>query len=54
MNELYVGECWIYFKTKKDSYDEAMSEFLKACNDAGIEITIDKAELRDEDLNVID
>ena len=48
MNELYVSDCWIYFKTEAKTYDEAMDEFLKKCADAGIDINIENAELRDE------
>ena len=48
MNELYVSDCWIYFKTEAKTHDEAMNEFLKKCADAGIDINISNAELRDE------
>lgn len=48
MNELYISDCWIYFKTDKNTYDEAMDEFLKACANADIDITIENACLRDE------
>lgn len=53
MNELYVNECYIYFDTNKGNYDEAMDEFLNRCNEAGIEITIDRAVLRDKNGNEI-
>ena len=48
MNELYVYDSQIYFKTNANNYDEAMDEFLKKCADAGIDIIIHCAELRDE------
>lgn len=48
MNELYVSDCRIYFKTNAKTCEEATDEFLKRCVDAGIEITIESAELRDE------
>ena len=48
MNELYISDCLIYFKTDKNTYDEAMDEFLEKCIDAGIDINIEKACLRDE------
>lgn len=48
MNELYVSDCWIYFKTNAKTYDEAVDDFLKKCSDIGIDINIESAELRDE------
>ena len=48
MNELYISDSMIYFKTKANTCDEAMDDFLKKCVDAGIEITIEKAYLRNE------
>ena len=43
-----ISDCWIYFKTKEKIYDKAMDEFLKRCIDAGIDINIERARLRDE------
>lgn len=54
MNELYVKDCWIYFKTDKNTYDEAMDEFLKKCVEADIDISIVNAKLRDKDGNDIE
>lgn len=48
MNELYISDCYIYFRTNENTYDKAMDEFLKACANANIDITIDNACLRDE------
>ena len=48
MNELYISDSRIYFSTKEKTYDEAMDEFLKVCADNGIDITIESAQLRDE------
>lgn len=53
MNELYF-EGYGYFRTETDKYDKAMDEFLEAAEKAGIEIIIEKAELRNEDGEVID
>ena len=49
MNELYVSDCRIYFKTNAKTCEEATDEFLRKCADAGIEIVIERSELRDED-----
>lgn len=54
MNELYISDCWIYFKTDKNTYDEAMDEFLEKCMDTGIDINIEKACLRDENGDEVD
>ena len=54
MNELYVSSCWIYFKTNGKTYDEAMDDFLRKCADTGIDISIENAELRDENGEEID
>ncbi len=48
MNELYISDSSIYFKTNANTYDKAMDEFLKACVNANIDITIENACLRDE------
>lgn len=45
MNELYVDECWLYFKTK----EEAIKKLYEACDAAGIELTIENSALRNED-----
>lgn len=54
MNELYISDCLIYFKTKEKAYDKAMDEFLKRCVDEGIDINIERACLRDENGDAID
>lgn len=54
MNELYIYDSQIYFKTNGNNYDEAMDEFLKKCADIGIDINILSAELRDENGEEID
>jgi hypothetical protein len=54
MNELYISDCWIYFETKEKTYDKAMDKFLKRCVDAGIDINIGRACLRDENGDEID
>lgn len=48
MNELYISDSSIYFKTREKTYDKAMDEFLKVCVNAEIDITIENACLRDE------
>lgn len=48
MNELYISDCYIYFRTNESTYDKAMGEFLKACENADIDINIENACLRDE------
>lgn len=48
MNELYISDSSIYFKTNANTYDKAMDKFLKACANADIDITIEDASLRDE------
>lgn len=54
MNELYISDCWIYFKTDKNTYDEAMDEFISKCAFAGIDIYIENAVLRDSDGNDVE
>ena len=49
MNELYVDECWLYFKTKEVSKEEAIKKLYEACDAAGIELTIENSALRNED-----
>lgn len=49
MNELYISDSSIYFKTREKTYDKAMDEFLKVCVNAEIDIIIENACLRDED-----
>lgn len=48
MNELYISNSMIYFKTKSDTCEKAIDEFLKKCEDVGIDITIEDSCLRDE------
>lgn len=48
MNELYISDSSIYFKTNANTYDKAMDEFLNTCVNANIDITIENACLRDE------
>ena len=48
MNELYISDSSIYFKTNANTYDKAMDEFLNACVNADIDIAIENACLRDE------
>ena len=48
MNELYISDSSICFKTNADTYDKAMDEFLKACVNANIDISIENAYLKDE------
>lgn len=53
MNELYISDSYIYFKTNENTYSKAMNEFFEKCEEAGIEISIDNAKLRNEDGNEI-
>ena len=45
MNELYIGNCRIYFSTEAKNVDDALDEFVKKCEDAGIDVEFDTAEL---------
>lgn len=54
MNELYISDSSIYFKTNENTYDEAMDEFLSKCASAGIDIYIGNAALRDSDGNDVE
>lgn len=54
MNELYISDSSIYFKTSENTYDEAMDEFLSKCASAGIDIYIGNAALRDSDGNDVE
>lgn len=53
MNKLYFNGCG-YFEVNTDDYDKAVDLFLKAAADAGIDIILDKLELRDPDGNEIE
>ena len=54
MNELYINDSIIYFKTNAKNYDTAMDEFIEACVKADIDITIETACLRDENGDEVD
>lgn len=54
MNELYVPEGYLYFKTKTDNVAVAVDKLIKLCAANGIELTIEKAYLRNEDGEDID
>lgn len=54
MEELYIKDCQIYFKTNANTYNEAIDEFLKRCADADIDINIENACLRDKNGDEID
>ena len=54
MNELYINDSIIYFKTNAKNYDKAMDEFIEACVKADIDITIENACLRDENGDEVD
>lgn len=57
MNELMIsiiGGSWIYYKTKQDNADKALTEFSELCDNSGINIDnleIESYELRDVDGN---
>lgn len=48
MNELYINDCYVHFRTNEKTYDKAMDEFLKVCVEADIDIIIENACLRNE------
>lgn len=54
MNELYINDSIIYFKTNAKNYNKAMDEFIEACVKADIDITIENACLRDENGDEVD
>lgn len=54
MNELYVPECYLYFKTQTDNVAVAVDKLIKLCAANGIELTVEKAYLRNEDGEDID
>lgn len=54
MNELYLNDCYIYFKTKETSAKEAMEKLEKICWQNGIELCVYHAFLRNEDGEDID
>lgn len=52
MNELYIRDSFLYFKTKKKCIADAWRDFYKLCEKAGIEIgepNCIKLVLRDDD-----
>lgn len=55
MNELYVPEGRIYFKTNKTNAKEALEDLVSLCDKVGIELCADHgALLRNEDGDDID
>lgn len=54
MNELYVPEGYLYFKTQTDNVAVAVDKLIKLCAANGIELTVEKAYLRNEDGEDID
>lgn len=54
MNELYVSEGYLYFKTKTDNAALAVDKLIELCSANGIELTVEKAYLRNEDGEDID
>jgi len=54
MNELYVPEGYLYFKTKTDSTALAVDKLIELCAANGIELTVKKAYLRNENGEDID
>ena len=54
MNELYVSDCSIYFRTDANTCDDAIVELFNQCMETGVEIDVDHAVLRDSDGNDID
>lgn len=48
MNELYINDCWIYFKTNEDSATAALDKLFEICEDNGIELVVEKYALRNE------
>lgn len=54
MNELYVPEGYLYFKTQTDNVEVAVDKLIKLCAVNGIELTVEKAYLRNEDGEDID
>lgn len=54
MNELYVPEGYLYFKTQTDNVTVAVDKLIKLCAANGIELTVEKAYLRNEDGEDID
>lgn len=54
MNELYVSDCSIYFRTDANTCDDAIEELFNQCMETGVEIDVDHAVLRDSDGNDID
>ena len=49
MNDLYVDECRLYFKTKEVSKEEAIEKLYESCDAVGIELAIENSVLRNED-----
>ncbi len=60
MNELmitFMGGGWIYFKTDQEKADKAFDEFLRICEDSGMNMDnmdFAKCELRSEEKGMID
>ena len=54
MNELYVPEGYFYFKTKTDNAAVAVDKLIELCAVNGIELTVEKAYLRNVDGEDID
>lgn len=54
MNELYVSKGYLYFKTKTDNTALAVDKLIELCAANGIELTVEKAYLRNENGEDID
>lgn len=55
MNEIYISDLYLYFKTDKTTYDEAYAELEAACDKVGIELCGGRnGELRNENGEHID
>lgn len=54
MNELFVEDCFLYFKTYESDIEKATDELFEVCNRNGIELTILDRTLRDEEGNDIE
>lgn len=38
MNELYIKDVYMYYKTNATTYEEAIDEFEELCNKIGLEV----------------
>lgn len=53
MNELFINDCLVYFKTDLKNPEDALDKLFEICNQNGIEMVVENYALRDQEGNDI-